>query len=89
MADALRERLSRMPATAWRDAGEAIFACWGLAVDKLKTEAGPLRRKRLNAAQRERIAYLKGVAHGYAGAAREFEKRMPVQFYASEAQSND
>lgn len=76
------EWLAMMPATKWREAAEAIIEAETKALADWHEFVDPLPR-RMNVAQRERAAYLRGRLAGLHAAKREFEIRAPIEFYGS------
>lgn len=74
--------LDEMSADALREAATAIAARWDAALLEYKQELERMPR-RMNAAQRARIAYLHGVIAGAAKATREIEKRAPLKLVCS------
>lgn len=75
---------SKISETKMREALDAIVAAEAACLDEWKSWTATLP-KRLNAAQRERSAYLRGRLAGLHQAHREFEKRSPIQFQGSAA----
>lgn len=70
---------SKISEAKMREALAAIVAAEDACREEWKTWTATLPRK-LNAAQRERSAYLRGRLAGLHQAHREFEKRSPVEF---------
>ena len=70
------------------EATEAVAKLWDDALAKFKTEAATMPR-RMNVAQRERMAYLKGVVAGASQATREFEKRAPMFLVGSASETTE
>lgn len=66
-----------------REALEAVAKAKDACLVEWKSWSGTLPRK-LNAAQRERSAYLRGRLAGLHQAHREFEMRSPIEFHGSE-----
>lgn len=78
----MREPLTmpaQISAAQMREAIDAIATAQAACLDEWKSWTATLPRK-LNAAQRERAAYLRGRLAGLHQAHREFEKRSPVEF---------
>ena len=65
-----------------REALDAVTKAEAACLDEWKSWSATLPRK-LNAAQRERSAYLRGRLAGLHQAHREFEMRSPIEFYGS------
>lgn len=78
--------LEHMPRPAMQQAIAAITAAEDEAVRDWKDFTGSLP-KRMNAAQRERAAYLHGRIAGLHSALREFEKRIPLQLVGGKAEA--
>ena len=74
--------LDEMSVEKLREAAMAVDEAWNDALASYKAELA-LMPRRMNAAQRERAAYLKGVVTGAARATREIEKRAPLKLYGS------
>lgn len=74
--------LSDMSDEKIREAVEAIQELWPTALADHKAFLETTSR-RLNVAQKQREAYLRGVLHGVVLAVREIEKRAPMHFYGS------
>lgn len=70
---------SKISAEKSREAVAAIAAAKEACLDEWKSWSATLP-KRLNAAQRERAAYLRGRLAGLHQAYVEFEKRSPIEF---------
>lgn len=74
--------VTKLSEKSLREAVAGLQAQWKQALDDhhdfLRTTG-----RRLNTAQKQREAYLRGVLHGVALAMREFEKRAPIEFYGS------
>lgn len=65
-----------------REALDAVIRAEGACLDEWKSWSATLPRK-LNAAQRERSAYLRGRLAGLHQAHRELEMRSPIDFHGS------
>ena len=74
--------LDEMKVEALREAAEAIAAAWDDELQNYKAEL-KLMPRRMNAVQRERVAYLKGVISGLSRATRQIEKRAPFKIVGS------
>lgn len=74
--------LDEMKVEALREAAAAIAKSWEDELTNYKAELKAMPR-RMNATQRERVAYLKGVISGLSRATREIEKRAPLKIVGS------
>ena len=71
-----------IPDASMRRAAEEIFLAEAAAYAEWKSFVDP-RPRRMSAADSKRAAYLHGMLAGLHRAAREFEKRRPLQFVGS------
>jgi hypothetical protein len=77
-----RAETSKISETKLREALAAIVAAETACRDEWKSWTATLPKK-LNGAQRERSAYLRGRLAGLHQAHREFEMRSPIEFHTS------